>query len=211
MNPLQSIQQSARAGLLFLQRGLADFDTTASLVPSSRFLVRAMLEPLAREKPRCVVELGSGTGTLTREILDLLGPDGHVHAIELDGDLLATSVARLRDPRLRGLHGSAAETDALIDAECCGHVDAVVSSLGLSMMDEELRTEIVESARRVLRPEGVFTQYNYAHTRYLVVSPAKRSVTRWSAEPWLRRRFRSVERELVVLNVPPAFVYTCRG
>ena len=63
----------------------------------------------------------------------------------------------------------------------------------------------------MLRPGGVFTQYSYVHARFVVYSPQQRAVSRWYADPWLRKRFAHVDREAVLLNAPPAIVYTCRG
>lgn len=194
----------------FLRRGIADFDTTASFVPSSRFLVGAMLRPLPRGRTRCVVELGSGTGVLTRKVLERLAPGGHVHAIELDERLLATSVKEIADPRLRPVLGSACEIPRLIDPECVGHVDAVVSSLGLSLMTDPDRDAVMAGTREVLKPDGVFTQYSYLHARWLVYSQSRRQLYRWYARPYLESRFARVDSELITRNVPPAVVYTCR-
>ena len=207
----QTEKQGGRfdAALWFLRRALTDFDTTASFVPSSRYLVGAMLRPLPRGRTKCVVELGSGTGVLTRKILERLAPDGHVHAIELDERLLTTSVKELNDPRLRPVLGSACEIPRLIDPGCVGHVDAVVSSLGLSLMRPEDRDSVMASTRTVLKSGGVFTQFSYLHARFLVYSAARRTVFRWYARPFLESSFGQVDSELITRNFPPAMVYTC--
>ena len=54
---------------IIAMEALSDFRTEASVAPSSRYLVRAMLRPLPLEKARVVVELGCGTGAMTRALL----------------------------------------------------------------------------------------------------------------------------------------------
>ncbi len=200
----------ARAAWRFLKLGLSDFDTTASLVPSSRFLVEAMLRPAHLESARCVVEFGTGTGTLTTEILARLPADAVLYGLELDGDLLAATAKRVNDPRLRPVHGSAADVRELIDAADVGNVDAVISSLGLSLMDEDVRAGIVRGAGSVLRYDGVYTQYAYLHARWFAYSQSRAKWFKWRARPFLERHFGTVMGELVGANVPPAVAYTCR-
>lgn len=199
-----------RAVWRFLQLGFSDFDTTASLLPSSPFLVEAMLAPAGLADARRVVELGTGTGTLTQEILARLGPEAVLYGVELDPDLAAATTSRLRDARLRVLEGSAADVHHLVAAEDVGQVDVVISSLGLSLMDEALRTAIVREAGRVLRPDGVYMQYAYAHARWFAWSQRRREYFRWHARPFLERHFHEVEGRFVAANVPPAIAFTCR-
>lgn len=200
----------ARAAWRFLKLGLSDFDTTASLVPSSRFLVEAMLRPAQLPYAKRVVEFGTGTGTLTTEILARMPADSVLYGLELDGKLLEATAKRVNDPRLRPIHGSAADVRELIDAVDAGQIDAVISSLGLSLMDEEIRAGIVRGAGSVLKPDGVYTQYAYLHARWFAYSQSRKLWFRWRARPFLERHYGTVQGELVAANVPPAVAYTCR-
>jgi phospholipid N-methyltransferase len=147
---------------------------------------------------------------MTREILRRLGPEAHVHAVEIDASLLRATVQRTHDRRLRAHHGSAAHTKDLLDASCVGKVDAVVSSLGLAAMDRELRWRIQQSIQDVLAPGGLYTQYAYPHARAITVSFARREIYQFDAGAFLRRSWSEVYEEFVPANIPPAFVYTCR-
>jgi len=64
----------------FAEQALADIHSTAAIAPSSRFLARAMVEPLAIDCRR-VVEFGPGTGAMTRALLDRLPADAEVLAV----------------------------------------------------------------------------------------------------------------------------------
>ncbi|MFO0660170.1 MAG: methyltransferase domain-containing protein [Polyangiaceae bacterium] len=196
----------------FIQKGMTNFDQTAALLPSSRFLVDAMLDPLPLASARCVVELGSGTGALTRKILERMGPNGHVHTVEIDEVLLNNMVESIRDDRLRPAFGSAADTRALMNhVGCTGQADAVVSSLGLSLIPSEVRDQIIESVGEVLSDDAWFVQYAYLHARWFAYSQTNRKWFRWYARPYLEQHFDHVTSRLISANIPPAVVYKCRG
>lgn len=210
MNPIEKVVRRVGTAARFLRNGIVDFDTTANVVPSSPFLVQAMVDPIKRWQTRCVLELGSGTGTLTKKILKRLGPEAHVHLIELDAELLEASVKRRRDGRIRAHHGNALDAATLIGPHCAGHVDVVISSLGLAAMERGLRRQIQESIDAVLAPDGTYTQYAYPHARALTVSFSRGELYKFDAGAYLRRRWDYVHEELVPANIPPAVVYTCR-
>jgi phospholipid N-methyltransferase len=194
----------------FLAAGIRQFDKNASLVPSSPFLVRAMLESVSLERAKCVVELGPGVGTVTEEILRQLPARAHLHAIELDEKLLGVMRQRFPDPRLRPIHGSAAETARLLAADGCScRADAVFSSLGFALMDPALRRQIVQSVVDSLAPRGHFVQYAYLHARFVNYTQHE-GWSRFHARRFFARRFEHIEETVVLANVPPASVLVCR-
>lgn len=195
----------------FFKAGVRDFDTTAALLPSSPMLVSAMLDPVPLERARCVVELGPGTGTLTREILKRLPQTGHVHAIELEGKLLATTAQRLNDSRLRPIHADAVDAPRLLaESRCPPCADAVISSLGLSLIPTETRETILRGVVEILSPEGCLTQYSYVHTRFFVFTMQSRYLRTFTPRPLLETLFGDVRRKFIGVNLPPAMVYACK-
>src|SRR5437764_12747057 len=61
------------------------FRTTGALMPSSRFLARALAAPLGHARPPGrILEVGPGTGSVTREILRRLIPGDQLDAVELN-------------------------------------------------------------------------------------------------------------------------------
>ncbi|MDP3273744.1 MAG: hypothetical protein Q8Q09_01020 [Deltaproteobacteria bacterium] len=205
-----SVRERASGAVRFFKRGFEDFDTTASFVPSSRWLVEAMIAhvPLGAE---CVVEFGSGTGTLTREILARMSPHGKLYAVELDSSLLEGSVRSVNDPRMIPIFGSAVDTAQLVPPEVVGNAQAVVSSLGLSLMPEEIRVGIMQAARDLLAPGAYFTQYAYLHARWFAYSPARKQWFRWNAMPFMRAHWPRLAHTMVWPNVPPALVFSARN
>lgn len=210
MNSAQKIRAQVEGAARFFKRGWDDFDTTANFIPSSRWLVREMLAKIP-EGAKSVVEFGSGTGTLTREILKKLAPDGKLYAIELEQSLLDGSVQAIGDSRMIPVHGSAADAPQLLGEAVSGHTDGVISSLGLSMMDEPLRVAIMDSARALLGPHAMFTQYAYIHARWAAYSPGRKLWFQWDAVPFMDRQWDEVERKIVMKNIPPAWIFACKN
>lgn len=134
------------AWLTFLRQGIAQWDQTASLLPSQRWLVDAMVDALAPERARCVVELGPGVGVMTKPLLARMRPDATLFTIELDPAIHDELVRSVRDPRLVAICGSAEHlTELLAERGCEGEVDAVMSSLGMSMLPPPIRDRIVDA------------------------------------------------------------------
>lgn len=168
---------------------------TASVTPSSPELATAMLAELPANTNR-VIELGGGTGALTRALVDHGIAGKQLLVLELN-EKLHTHL-RLQFPHELLAHGDARELAQLAaDAGFLGDglADAVVSGLGLLSMDRSAATRILESAFACLRPDGRFIQFTYGPT-----SPVMESVL--AAMGLSMRRG-----EFVLRNVPPATVW----
>jgi ubiquinone/menaquinone biosynthesis C-methylase UbiE len=115
---------------------------------------RAVLDLLASDvagRPARVLDVGSGTGTLTVAALERW-PEVHVHAVDPSGEMIAATraaVGRIEERAAR-FEGATAFADRLPFAD--GTFDAVMSSFVLQLVPNRHRalTEI----RRVLRPGG---------------------------------------------------------
>lgn len=53
----------------FLQGFLRSPLEVGSVIPSSKFMVNKVINCISQEKPQTIVELGAGTGVLTRELV----------------------------------------------------------------------------------------------------------------------------------------------
>jgi hypothetical protein len=84
---------------LFLGKFLRHGTTIASVAPSSRFLSRTTLRNIDWERATAVIELGAGTGPITRVIAERAKPDCRVVVVEQDRDwptsILSRGVSRI--------------------------------------------------------------------------------------------------------------------
>lgn len=193
---------------LFFRESLKSLASTASVLPSSRFLSGALLDPLDFGKLQNIVELGCGTGAVTREILKRLPSHARVLALDTNANFIGHLRSNCRDERLIPVHTSAEELTHVLSRLRVKHVDAVVSSLGLTSMGPAARTCILRQVCHTLAPGGIMTQYQYgwASAGSFTSFPFRR----FHEGRFLRLFFRQVDTRHVLLNLPPAVVFVCR-
>ena len=95
-----------------------------------------------------VLDVGCGTGALTREAARRAGAPERVTGLDLDGEMLA--VARRLTPAITWIHGSALDLPFP-----SGRFDAVVSQFAMMFFDDRERG--VREMWRVLAPGGLLT------------------------------------------------------
>jgi phospholipid N-methyltransferase len=194
---------------LFIREFFRTFSVTASLLPSSRFLAAAMLDPVDFREPRTVVELGPGTGVMTQEILHRMTPDSRLFAFEVNPHFIRHLRAHYQDPRLTVLHADACDLADHLRAHDAGALDAVISSLGLTSMPHGIRTRIVQQAEFCLAPGGILTQFQYLTSRRPVPDMPALRIKPFREKQFLHSYFPTITTRRVLLNFPPAVVFTC--
>jgi phosphatidylethanolamine/phosphatidyl-N-methylethanolamine N-methyltransferase len=134
-----------------------------SVIPSSRFLERRVVETAGVNRARLVVELGPGTGGTTRAILKALPPASTLLAIEIHPEFVRYLKA-CPDPRLNVYAGSAErlrEALASADGRCAPGTrpNAVISGIPFSTMPPEVGRRILRTVWDCLAPGGSFVAY----------------------------------------------------
>jgi len=191
----------------FALEALTDFRTVGAVAPSSRYLAKAMLRPLPLENARVVVELGAGTGVMTHALLNVIPLDATLLAFEINPRFSRHLESNVSDPRLKLINASAENVKREVYRRGHRHVDAVVSSLALAFMSDTQRHAFLSDLGSVLDDSGVFTQFHYVHGLQMKNGQVKR----FKLEELLHRHFESVQREIIWRNMPPAYVFVCRG
>jgi phospholipid N-methyltransferase len=175
--------------LIFIVSFFKDWRRTGSLVPSSWFLAKRLVRPVDFAKAKVIVELGAGTGAITRMILKKMRPDARLYVFETNTEFCAR-LKRIKDGRLVIINDSATEIDKYLSGERAHHV---VSSLPIANFSPELTGLILESIYQNLEKGGGFTQFQYATGSYDKV----------------RHFFKDIKIGFTLLNIPPAFIYEC--
>lgn len=190
---------------VFASEALKGFHTVAAVAPSSVHLAAAMVEPLHLSQASVAVELGAGTGVMTRALLRELPRDARLIVFEINPHFFNYLKAHFDDPRLVLVNENVENIAMELSTLGVDHVDVVLSSLGLALMSETQRRRIFDGLRPFLRPNTVLTQFQYVSS----VQFENGRLHRLSLRPLLYRYFRSVHSKIVWRNVPPAYVYTC--
>ena len=189
----------------FASEVLANFYTVAAVLPSSIHLASAMVEPLPLSRALVAIELGAGTGAVTRHLLNELPDNATLLAFEINPRFVSYLHKHFDDPRLVLINESVENVGPVLRRHSYQHVDVVVSSLGLGFMSEPTRRRIFDGLLPFLRPHTVLTQYQYIHS--LQFSNGR--LRRLSLQPLLNDYFGSVRSRIIWRNFPPAYVYTC--
>jgi len=173
---------------------------TGAVAPSSRFLADKMLARLDRASAHAIVEVGPGTGSFTREILNRKRADAWLLAFEVNPRL-----ARLVRERFAGVEvfeKSPVHLPSILERAGLESVDLVVSGLPWAVFPPEKQALLLGAIRSCLKPGGRFA--TFAYLQGLLLEPGRRFRRR------IRSQFASVHESRVVWrNLPPAFVYTC--
>lgn len=164
-----------------------------------------MLEGLPIDNASTVVELGAGTGAITRVLLERLPRHATLLAFEINPELIECLKETFSDPRLVLLNASAETLGHELGSRGYDRVDAVVSSLSLRFMPDERQRILLDTLGRFMDERSVYSQYQYVHGLRFENGRAHRH----SSLPFLSQYFDSIQCRTVWRNLPPARVYTC--
>jgi phospholipid N-methyltransferase len=176
---------------LMFKKFLKHGKTIASVAPSSRFLIKALLKDLDFANAKVIVELGAGTGPITSVLVRKMNPDCRLLIIERDIDFVNTLKERF--PNHEVIHADAADLEKVLDERGIKEVDHVVSGLPLPSIPTPYREAIIDAVNRRLAPNGTLRQITVIPYVFL---------------KFYRTHFDGVKFELVTLNVPPGGAYT---
>jgi phospholipid N-methyltransferase len=182
---------------LFLGKFLRHGTKIASLAPSSRWLSRATVGNVDWANARVIVELGAGTGPITRAIADRVRPETRVIVLERDSDFAA--ILRERFGHLANfevIEGDARDLAAMLAERGIGRVDHVISGLPVPSFPKEVQDDLFRVVREVLTPEGTYNQI---------------TELAWVYQGLYRRFFKDVRFIFEPRNFPPAGAYYCQG
>lgn len=174
---------------LFLKRWLRNPLRLGAVAPSSQRLVSRVAQHVRLNPDEYVIELGGGTGRLTKAILNHGIPADKLIVLELDGELC--QYLRKTFPDVTVLEADACEMASLL-SDKIGKVTTVVSGMPISTMPRDVQRRIVIAVFQMLRAGGEFIQFSY-HP----VSPI--SAKKLGLEKKLLG--------LTVRNIPPATIW----
>lgn len=197
----------------FLRQCRENFRSTGAIMPSTRFLARALVSELRRPRKPCrILEVGPGTGSVTKEILKHLLPGDHLDLVEINKPFVDLLHQRFAQDRAFAPFRKQTQLihSAVEDLPGEASYDFIVSGLPLNNFPVNLVKTIFRAYDRLLKPGGLLTYYEYVFIRQLKV-------------PFVGRRERrrlisvgrlvggyirdyQVRRERIFINVPPATV-----
>lgn len=197
----------------FFRESRRHFRDTGSLLPSSKFLARALVSELRKPRGPCrILEVGPGTGPVTEQILKHMLPGDQLDAVEVNGRFVAVlqrrfdqePLFRAQRSQVRLIHGPVEE----LQGE--GTYDVIVSGLPFNCFPVHLVRQIFRAYTRLLKPGGTLTYFEYVLIRHLqtpfVNHDDRVRLRRVGRVVGRYIRNCQVRRQRIIMNVPPAMV-----
>ncbi len=145
---------------LFLLRVLKNPRQLGAVAPSSRHLGALLARHAAVDDTSPIVELGGGSGSLTRSMIKAGIDPTRLYVVELDKAL--ANYLKAAFPQSHIIHGNAAHLGKILPPEIIGNVHRIVSGLPMINIPAAVRGEILESCFDIMAPGGAYLQYTYS-------------------------------------------------
>ena len=158
-------------------------------MPSSAALCRRVAMQVRRAPDEFVLEVGAGTGVISRAVLDAGVPPDRFVAVEI--------VPQMADHLRRTLPGShvvagdARQLPSLLPRRWHGRIGTVICGIPLVLLALEEQRRFIDAFAAVAPGRG------FLHYSYCVTSPL----------PWRKHRLTARREAWTPLNVPPASVW----
>ncbi|MFZ1704637.1 MAG: rRNA adenine N-6-methyltransferase family protein [Saprospiraceae bacterium] len=176
----------------FIIEALKNFKTSGTVAPSSKHLVRTCLKKIDWSNTHFILELGTGNGCITDEIIDRGDENLRIVSLEINEVFYNyTKEKYALDKRLMMVNDSAFNILNLIHQLGFGKPDIIISSLPLTLFKENDIKQLMQIIHESLDEDGLFIQYQY--------SPVTLK--------YIKKVFPRVKFEFVLRNIPPAIVY----
>lgn len=171
----------------FLRAAYENLAQTGSFIESSSRLAGRMTRMVDFTPPIHIVELGAGTGSITRHLLEQLNTSSRLTAFEINPQLFY-KLKTMQQQNFVALNDDVCRLQQYMRADT---VDYVISGLPLANLNMRTKEQLLEAVKAVLKPGGFYIQFQYSlNDRAL-----------------LRRKFPFVQLGFEPINIPPAFIY----
>lgn len=189
------------------------FRTTGAVMPSSRFLAKALTTALeGPRKPAHILEVGPGTGAVTKKIAQQLQTDDRLDCVELNEQfadrvrslIQTNAVFDSHRDHIQVIHAGVEELPG------DGVYDFIISGLPFNSFPGVVVSRIFESFSRLLKPGGVLSYFEYEFIRQLQTPFVNKDerIRLHHVGKVVNKYIKAYQtrRERVFMNVPPAIV-----
>lgn len=183
----------------FLQAFIKNPLKVGAITPSSPELAAKMIEGIVPEANKVVLELGVGTGAITKFLQEIVPDEKSYLGIELDGNLVKS--LKIKFPDLKIIRGNACDLEKIHQKSGVGKVGYIICCLPFVSLPNEVGEKILSEIDKFMRQGCTFRTFQYAHGYYMPSAIKLRE--------FMRDRYgKSKRSKLVVKNMPPAYTLT---
>ena len=161
---------------LFFREFVRNFHTTGAILPSGRFLAAALARFVANHSPgpKRILEVGPGTGAVTRRIIRHMGRTDRLDLVELNGAFVERLDHRFRaEPAFQAVADRARVLHCPVEELPPGQsYDVIVSGLPLNNFAVADVERMLAAMTGRLAAGGTLSFFEY-----IAVRPARRSIS----------------------------------
>ncbi|HTY67510.1 MAG TPA: methyltransferase domain-containing protein [Alphaproteobacteria bacterium] len=193
MKPRSALDNEQPEELLFFRRWIANPLKVGALLPSAPALARLVARNVEIGPDDAVIEVGAGTGSITKALVSAGIPRERLFVIEIDADMC--TYLRKQFPQVQVIHGDAGRLSEIVPGRWHGKVSTVVSGIPMITLPFEAQQRLIKSWFGITKPGGQMLQYTYSLISPIPEAKLGLSVRRCG---------------MAFLNVPPASVFSYR-
>ena len=174
-----------------------DLKQTGSIAPSSKFLAKDLVAQMKKDlnsdqcKPLNVLEVGPGTGPLTKQIVKHLRPKDTLDIVEIHKKFYQIVKSRYRQPNIQVHHAD------ILQFQPEYKYDFIFSSLPYENMPANISRQIWEKKLNLCADHACISYFKYVKFRNFKSDFEEEVVNKYGRD-----------KKIVFLNLPPAKVYT---
>jgi len=176
----------------FIKQAFSNINTVGAIAPSSPNLSSKMTKPINFDNQKTIIELGAGTGAITRVLLKKMNKDSKLFSFE-NNEAFAKGLEKIKDDKFQLINDNALKLKELMHSYNIEEVDYVVSGLPLAIFKQEFTEKLISEIYSVLKVKGKFIQFQYSTV----------------SKKQLKHFFKKVAIDFTIFNIPPAFIYIC--
>ncbi len=164
-----------------------------AIAPSSKFLAEKLVKAVDLRSAKVIVELGAGTGAITKKILEAMPENAVLLSFEINTSLSRHIEEDIKDERLKVINDDARHIAKYLKQYGFEYADCVISCLPLAAFSKDERDKILGAIKHCLADSGKLAQFQYSINDIFA----------------LRKVFSKVNLDFEMRNIPPAFIYIC--
>lgn len=145
--------------LIFLKALMKSPLRTGAIIPSSVALGGFICRHVPLREPGFVVEVGAGTGRLTKSLLSTGINREQLFVVEYEKDLCR--FLRQTLPGVNVIHGNALNLGDILPPEVIGQAHTIISGIPLMNFSDKEKGRLVQACMGVLKPTGQLLQFTY--------------------------------------------------
>ena len=174
--------------MIFYQQLLKSAKHTGAIAPSSPFLARKICSVADIPQAKTILELGPGTGAITKELLKHVHAPGSLFTVEINREFIKH--LQKKYPQAAHLHADIKSLGLIRKEHQIPPADLIVSGIPFADFNKEECSLMLQEISEAMHPKSKFILFTYSPIRF-------KTFFQW---------FEKISLHYVPLNLPPAYV-----